>query len=270
MNDILSQIARNKRAEVDAIYATNGTAGFSNPFTDGLERLFPYYEKKSFAKAITAKADAGLPGIIAEFKRRSPSKGDIAPMADVTMQVVQYERGGAACCSVLTDTRYFGGSCYDLARARKAVSLPLLRKDFIVSELQIYETLLMGADAILLIASILDRYELRDFTELAHLKGLEVLFEIHHWDELDKMPADVDMVGVNNRRLASFETDVTHAGKMISYLPNDKILIAESGIRNAGDIKNLREAGFQGFLIGETFMRSPEPEALLKDFMANG
>lgn len=267
MKDILSQISANRIKEVEAKYG--------NPSG---EELLSFYKThlskepsiKSMKGSIMKLHAQGYPGIIAEFKRRSPSKADIAPAAAVEPIVMQYEKGGAAACSILTDTRYFGGSLNDLAVARNSCALPLLRKDFIVSEAQIYEAAFFKANAILLIASILDTLQLEEYTRLAHQLSLEVLYEIHSIDELEKMPGDVDMVGVNNRKLSTFETNVDHSYELIKYLPKDKVLIAESGILTPVDIKKLRLAGFHGFLIGEVLMRNADPVSMLKDFIQYG
>lgn len=207
-------------------------------------------------------------GIIAEFKRRSPSKGDIAPMADVARIVPQYVEAGAAACSILTDTRFFGGSNADLAVAQTlAHETPLLRKDFIVSSVQIEEARALGASAILLIAAILSAKELSEFNDRAHKYRMEALVEIHDLKELDKLSFTPDMLGVNNRNLSSFHTDVAHSFELVKSLPKDTLLVAESGIKTPDDLKRLRDAGFSGFLIGEAFMSSPNPGEILKQFI---
>lgn len=206
-------------------------------------------------------------GIIAEFKRRSPSKGEIHPLALPGEIVPAYEAAGAAACSVLTDTVYFGGSLNDLAVAREAASLPLLRKDFIVSEYQIDEARSYGADAILLIAAALTAKEIRRFTLHAHSLGLEVLFEIHNERELDKFCPEIDMVGVNNRDLATFVTDPALSLKAASALPSDTVKVAESGLTSIAEVEQLRQVGYSGFLIGETFMRHDHPGEALSAFL---
>lgn len=205
------------------------------------------------------------PGIIAEHKRRSPSKGEIAPMSDVAAVAASYARNGAAAMSVLTDTPYFGGSPADLAVARRtAPGLPILRKEFIVDEYQIYQSRIMGADAVLLIAAILDVAKLERFNEIAHSLGLETLVEVHTLEEISRVPEGADMVGVNNRDLTSFFTDISNCTCLVEALPEGAVKVAESGIRDAEDIARLKAAGFDGFLIGEALMSKPDPGAALR------
>lgn len=257
MNNILSSIVANKRREVDA-----------------LSRLVPADTLRRQALAVTrptlslSQALRNSPtGIIAECKRRSPSKGEIHPMADVATIVGGYRDNGAAACSILTDTPYFGGALSDLAVARTSVDLPLLRKDFIVSPYQLYQARLYGADAVLLIAAVLSRDEIAALTDEAHLLGLEALLELHSPDELSSYIPQVDIVGVNNRDLSSFVTSTDVAIRMAELLPDEALKIAESGIRSLADVERLRAAGYQGFLIGETFMKTADPGRALKDFI---
>lgn len=203
-------------------------------------------------------------GIIAEFKRHSPSKREIHTYADPSEIIPDYERAGATGCSVLTDTIFFGGSLSDLAAARNSCSLPLLRKDFIIDSRQIFEAFLFGADAILLIASALTKPEIRDLTRTAHRIGLEVLLEIHGENELEKIIPEVDIVGVNNRNLANFETGIEASARIAELLPKGMVRISESGISSADDIKKLRALGFNGFLIGEMFMKHKYPFVALE------
>ncbi|WP_289732982.1 indole-3-glycerol phosphate synthase TrpC [uncultured Duncaniella sp.] len=206
-------------------------------------------------------------GIIAEFKRRSPSKGEIHPLALVNEVIPAYQKAGASACSVLTDTVYFGGALTDLANARSVSDIPLLRKDFIVSRRQIAEARAYGADAILLIAAALGADEIEDFTHYAHSLELEVLFEIHNIAELDKYYPGVDMVGVNNRDLTTFVTDPMLSEKVAGALPADVVKIAESGLTSINEVEQLRASGFSGFLIGETFMRHDRPGDALRKFL---
>jgi indole-3-glycerol phosphate synthase len=207
-------------------------------------------------------------GIIAEFKRRSPSKGDIHPMADVETVVSGYERAGAACCSVLTDTRFFGGSLIDFGVARYAADLPLLRKDFIIDEYQIFQSRYNCADAILLIASALTASEISNFIRIAHDLNMETLLELHDEDDLDRFDSATDMVGINNRNLRDFVTDTEASCRLVEKLPANVVKISESGIKEPSQIKEMRQAGFNGFLIGETFMRNESPDKALADFIA--
>lgn len=220
-------------------------------------------ECRRFAKAL---ADSTT-GIISEFKRRSPSKGDIHPMADVSRIVPGYEANGATACSILTDTRFFGGAVTDFIVARALVRLPLLRKDFIIHKRQIAEAAAIGADAVLLIASILSPDEVYDFTEYAHSFGLDVLFEIHDIKELNRFNDQIDMVGVNNRNLRTFETDPELCGKVAAMLPETVVKVAESGLTGFDEVERLRQLGFRGFLIGETFMKHKDPAVALHNFI---
>lgn len=206
-------------------------------------------------------------GIIAEFKRRSPSKGEIHPKAMVCDIVPGYEQAGAAACSVLTDTPYFGGALADLAVASSLVTMPLLRKDFTISEYQIAQARIYGASAILLIAAVLTADEMQRFTDYAHSLGLEVLVEVHNAAELDKLPDGADMVGVNNRDLTTFRTDPALSLHIASILPDKVVKVAESGLTSMDEVRRLRDAGYRGFLIGETFMRHDNPADALKRFI---
>lgn len=257
MNDILSEIARNKRAEVRALY----------PDESQLQKFMVDCQlPQVFSMSSSLRTTPG--GIIAEFKRRSPSKRDISPMADVAEVIPAYVKSGAAACSVLTDTRFFGGSTADLAMARTmSAGVPLLRKDFIVAPPQIYEARLLGASAILLIAAILTSDEMARYNSLAHTLGMEALVEIHDFSELNKITFAPDMLGVNNRNLSSFHTDINHSLDLASRLPSDTLLIAESGIKTPDDLRRLRDAGFTGFLIGEAFMSTDNPGETLKKFI---
>lgn len=204
-------------------------------------------------------------GIIAEFKRKSPSKGIINARADVAQTTQGYTRAGAACLSVLTDDAFFGGSREDLQTARLAnPKTSILRKDFIVDPYQVIEAKALGADLILLIATCLSRKEVLTLSRLAHNLGMEVLLEVHNHDELDRTLTDtVDMVGVNNRNLATFATSVDTSLELIRHIPDTFVRVAESGLRDAATIMALRQAGYDAFLIGETFMKTPDPAATM-------
>lgn len=206
-------------------------------------------------------------GIIAEFKRKSPSKGIIN--ADVTIEEVTtgYFRSGASALSVLTDQTYFGGSEADLIRARELNSIPILRKDFILEEYQIIEARAMGADAILLIAAILSASRVRHLARFARSLEMQVLLEVHGRSELDRLCEYVDVVGVNNRDLNTFDVDMEVSMALVGDIPSDFVRISESGITSPLAVKKLRNAGFQGFLIGENFMRSPDPVVAFSDFV---
>ena len=211
-------------------------------------------------------------GIIAEFKRRSPSKGWMHPQADVSKIVPAYENGGASACSILTDSHYFGGCLSDLQQARRLVSMPLLRKDFIIDAYQIYQSRMLGADAILLIAACLTHGECQQLAETAHELQMEILLEIHSEEELDYLDCRPDMLGVNNRNLGTFTTDVHNALRLVDAMreavkDTQTVMIAESGIRDTTTVRQLREAGFRGFLIGETFMKTEDPGTTLTQFI---
>ena len=207
-------------------------------------------------------------GIIAEFKRKSPSKGIINDSANVGDVVVQYEMAGVAGSSVLTDNEYFGGSNEDLISARKKVAIPLLRKDFMVDDYQFFEAKSWGADVVLLIASILSPKEVLHFTKLAKSLSLEVLLELHDETELAHVNELVDMVGINNRNLKTFEVDIEQSIRMANKLGSQFVKIAESGISNIDTLKQFRESGFNGFLIGEQFMKTNNPGLACENFIA--
>jgi len=205
-------------------------------------------------------------GIIAEFKRKSPSKGiinDKAVVADVTKA---YALNGASGLSVLTDTAFFGGSAGDLEQAR-VNNIPILRKDFIVDEYQIVQSKAMGADVILLIAACLSPSRVKRFAAFAKRLGLETLLEIHNEAELDHICDDAGIIGVNNRDLKTFTVDVNISLQLINKIPTNKIVIAESGISDVETIVTLKQAGFKGFLIGETFMKEADPAIAFADFV---
>ncbi len=206
-------------------------------------------------------------GIIAEFKRRSPSKGWIAQEADPAVIVPGYERAGASGISVLTDQEFFGGTLDDLHAVRPLIQLPVLRKDFIVSPYQLFQAKLVGADVVLLIAAALTVEECKSFGKLAHQLQMEVLLEIHAEKELDYLHENVDLLGVNNRNLGTFHTDVENSFRLAQKLPKEYLWVSESGISQPETIRQLRKAGFSGFLMGERFMKTSSPEQALSDFL---
>ena len=199
-------------------------------------------------------------GIIAEHKRRSPSKQTINQNTNVAQVAQGYEKAGVCGMSILTDIKYFGGSLEDLILARSSVNLPLLRKEFIISEYQILEAKAYGADVILLIAAILTRNEIKSLSELAKNLGMDVLLEIHNREELEKsMMPSLDMLGVNNRDLKTFEVSLETSKELSKYIPEDFVKVSESGISSITAIKDLKTYGYQGFLIGENFMKTDDP-----------
>lgn len=206
-------------------------------------------------------------GIIAEFKRRSPSKGVINDQVDVATVTKGYALAGASCLSVLTDPVFFGGSSDDLQRAR-VNEIPILRKDFIIDEYQIIEAKAIGADVILLIAACLTPEEVQRLAEFARGLGLEVLLEIHNEDELEHICEVTEIVGVNNRDLKTFTVDIQRSIDLSKKIPEGKILVAESGISKIETILHMKDAGFTGFLIGENFMKEKDPGAAFGAFVA--
>jgi indole-3-glycerol phosphate synthase len=207
-------------------------------------------------------------GIIAEHKRRSPSKATINNSFSVEEIAKGYENAGASGISVLTDIQYFGGSLDDLLFARASVKIPLLRKEFIVDEYQLLEAKAFGSDAILLIAAVLSKAEIKQLSEFAQSLALEVLLEVHNQEELEKsiMPS-LDLIGVNNRNLKTFEVSLQNSIDLVNHIPNDFVKISESGITTIDDIKLLRSHDFQGFLIGENFMKTDNPGKSLEQFI---
>jgi indole-3-glycerol phosphate synthase len=208
-------------------------------------------------------------GIIAEFKRKSPSKGTINDQSSIEEVTTGYFRSGASGLSILTDTEFFGGSITDLKRARSLNQIPILRKDFIIDEYQIAESKAIGADVVLLIAAVLEKDRLKELAFYARKLQLEVLLEIHEASELDHLNEYVNIVGVNNRDLKTFKVDVERSIRLAYDIPNGFVKISESGIHSSLIIKTLRGCGYQGFLIGESFMRSPEPAKAFSDFVEN-
>lgn len=224
------------------------------------EWLWP--ARRSFSEAIVRESDTRGMAVISEIKRRSPSKGDLDLALDPATVALEYEAGGAACLSVLTDHEFFGGEPGDLRTAREACSLPVLRKDFTVSALDVCDAATMGADAVLLIVAALGDSELRSFLELADRFALAALVEVHDALELARaLHAGARLVGVNQRDLRTFEVDRHLALTLAGLIPADVVAIAESGIRDAEDIKALAGAGYQGVLVGETLVRAEDRRA---------
>ncbi len=266
MKDILSEIIANKRKEVD-------TQRERLPLVELEKRLstemvaVPFYSMKE-------ALESSKSGIIAEFKRRSPSKGWLFQTADpdkagrVVSEVTKaYESAGASALSVLTDEKYFGGTMADLREATGGVKIPVMRKEFIVDEYQLFEAKLAGASAVLLIAAAITRKECKRFTDLANQLELEVLLELHDEGEVDHIGPLNRLVGINNRNLGSFVTDLKKSFRMAELLPKEAVWISESGISDADIVKDLRQAGYKGFLIGEHFMKSGNPGQSLAEFI---
>lgn len=222
------------------------------------------HERKSSVRPFAAALRSNPPAIVAEMKKASPSRGVLQPDFHPAFIAHSYESGGAACLSVLTDKEFFQGSLHDLEAARAAVSLPVLRKDFTIDRLQIYEAAAHGADAILLIAAILEAAELRSFRELASSLGLASLVEVHTHDELaSAIDSGAEIIGVNNRDLTTFEVSLDTSIKLSYLMPSDVTRVSESGIFTHGDVALLQDAGFHAFLVGEALMKSRDPGASL-------
>lgn len=212
---------------------------------------------------------ASKSGIITEFKRKSPSKGIINDKVSPLEVVSEYEKFGASAVSILTDQDFFGGSFDDILSVRKSLNIPILRKDFMIDEYQFFEAKSMGADLILLIAACLSPNQVSEFTELAHLLNLEVLLEIHTEEELLHINNNIDFVGINNRNLKDFKVDLQHSVNLKNQLPFDILSIAESGIYSEQDFRFLKEKGFNGFLMGEYFMKNENPGNKFSEFISN-
>jgi indole-3-glycerol phosphate synthase len=256
---ILGEICKNKHLEVVQQKEAMPLSYMMN-FLDVTQ-----HQTISFKQALTNSTS----GIISEFKRRSPSKGWIHADADVKSIVVDYEQAGATAISILTDEKFFGGTFHDFHRARKRIKqIPLLRKDFIVDEYQIYQSKVMGADVILLIAACLTKEETFRFTEIAHELNMEVLLEIHNEEELAYIQPNIDVAGINNRDLKTFVTNIQHTIDLANKIPDNYVKISESGLSKPETVIQLRQAGFKGFLMGENFMKTADPGLALKDFIA--
>lgn len=225
-----------------------------------------FFERKNFSLKENIKTKSG---IIAEFKRQSPSKGIINDTVSPLEVVSAYENFGASGISVLTDKDFFGGSSEDILSVRNSINIPILRKDFMIDEYQFYEAKSMGADVILLIAACLSSQQVQEFTELSHELGLEVLLEIHTEEELKHFNHKIDLVGINNRNLKDFKVDLQHSVNLKNQLPKEVLSVAESGIYTAEDFKYLKEKGFDGFLMGEYFMKSENPGNTFAEFISN-
>jgi len=225
-----------------------------------------FFGRSTFSLKETIKTKSG---IIAEFKRQSPSKGIINDKVLPLEAVSQYEKFGASAVSILTDKDFFGGSFDDILSVRNHLNIPILRKDFMIDEYQFYEAKSIGADVILLIAACLSPTQVSEFTELAHSLNLEVLLEIHSEGELKHINNDVDFVGINNRNLKDFKVDLQHSVDLKNQLPKDILSVAESGIYNVEDFKFLKGKGFDGFLMGEYFMKNENPGEKFGEFVSN-
>jgi indole-3-glycerol phosphate synthase len=238
------------------------------------KRLFPvellersiYYKSECVSlKKYLVREDKN--GIIAEIKKRSPALGAINPYIKVEKLSIGYMQAGASALSVLTDKKFFGGSNADLTTARKYNFCPILRKDFVIDEYQLFEARSIGADAILLIAAILSKVEITRFTKLAHSLGMEVILELHSEEEIEKIYDTIDIIGVNNRNLETMKIDIATSKSMAKLIPPGLMKISESGIEDPNIVLELKQIGYNGFLIGSYFMKHPEPEKACAGFI---
>ena len=253
MSDILEKILTTKHAEI-----TDGLEAI--PMGEMRARAAATPPARDFIGAMRAKLGAGLPAVIAEIKKASPSKGVIRPDFKPDEIAVSYEAGGATCLSVLTDRDYFQGSTHFLMQARAACTLPVLRKDFIIDPYQVYESRAMGADCILLIVAALKLPVMQELEALAHELGMAVLVESHNAEELDAaLQLKTPLQGINNRDLRTFEVSLDTTLELLPKIGVDRIVITESGIVTPGDVARMRGRGVNSFLVGEAFMRAADP-----------
>lgn len=260
MADILEEIVAYKKNEVEQFKKE-----LHQIYLEGRVEILKNALIPSMKNALM-KSDTG---IIAEFKRKSPSKGWINEAATADKVPISYQENGAAAISILTDSHYFGGSnVYVRTAIASKVRIPILYKNFIIDEYQIYQAKICGASAILLIAACLTKEECRQFITKAHELELEVLLEMHNEEETEYAELEPDMYGINNRNLGTFETDVNNSFQLIERLPAEGVKVSESGISDPDTIRQLRACGYKGFLIGETFMKEADPGLALKNFIA--
>jgi indole-3-glycerol phosphate synthase len=256
----LDQIVATKKIEVEALKQRFSLAEAERTIGELPNCL-------GFAKTISAHRNREM-GLIAEVKKASPSKGLIRADFDPEKIAISYRNAGADCISVLTDEHYFQGSNAFLTNVRKQVDVPILRKDFTIDYRQIYEARMIGADAILLIAAILTTAEMREFLQISRTIGLDALVEVHDREELERvLELDADLIGINNRNLQTFVTDLKTTEQLIGMIPPGKTIVSESGIAQAAEIAYLREVGAHAVLVGETFMRKESIEQAVQELM---
>ena len=261
--DILKKIIKRKAEEVDARIQHISLEQM-------MTRAAEASEPRGFVRAIEAKLAAGLPAVIAEVKKASPSKGVIREHFDPAQIAASYEKGGAACLSVLTDIDFFQGADEYLQQARAACSLPVLRKEFIIDPYQVYEARAMGADCILLIAAVLSDAQMRELSHVAVKLGMDVLVEVHDAEELRRtLPLNLPLVGINNRNLRTFETSLDTTIELLGQIPAGRIVVTESGIHTQADVARMREHAVHTFLVGEAFMRAEEPGEKLAELFGS-
>ena len=257
MNDILKNILRDKKMEIGASQAKVP-----------ISRLFELAEKQESPVSLTDALDRETVAVVAELKKQSPTAGVIKENADIGGIAESYAENGAAAISVLTDFPYFGGTVQDLALVRKRVNLPLLRKDFILEPYQIVEARAFGADAVLLIAAALEQPQIVELIAAAAEVYMQPLVEVHTEREADRVLCEnVQLLGINNRNLNTFEVDLQTTERVMKIIPEEVKVISESGIKSPEDVENIGQWGVDAVLIGETFMRQPEPGIALKPFV---
>jgi len=267
VSDILERIITTKRAEV--AHGLNTMP--MNALRDQVESQCQdsFFKPRGFVAAIERKLANGKAGIIAEIKKASPSKGVLRADFEPALIAKSYEQHGAACLSVLTDVEYFQGSSAYLKAARAACALPVLRKDFMIDPYQVIEARAMGADAILLIAAALDLNHMRELEQCAHDLGMDVLVEVHNAEELTAaLQLKTPLLGINNRNLKTFEVTLDTTIDLLSSIGDDKIIVTESGILERADVLRMREHRVNAFLVGEVFMRVPDPGVALAELFA--
>ncbi len=251
--DILKKIVRRKAEEI-IVRREKLTL---NQQAERAEAMAPC---RGFVAAIDAKIRSGQPGVIAEIKKASPSKGVIREHFVPAEIAISYQQGGAACLSVLTDIDFFQGADAYLQEARNACTLPVIRKDFIIDPYQVYEARALGADCILLIAACLNDAQLKELNDLAHRLGMDVLIEVHDAEELERtLPLGNRLVGINNRNLRTFEVSLDTTLDLLQRISDDRIVVTESGIHSREDVRRMREHDVHAFLVGEAFMRAEDP-----------
>ena len=266
MSDILNKIVAVKHQEIERALQHRSLAVVR---AEAEARNRDLADVRDFVGAVRSKIAAGQAGVIAEVKKASPSKGVLREHFVPAEIAVSYARHGAACLSVLTDEQFFQGQASYLQQARAACNLPVLRKDFMVSDYQVYEARAMGADCILLIAACLDDAQMADLEACAHSLGMAVLVEVHDGVELDRgLRLKTPLVGINNRNLRTFEVTLDTTLGLLKNVPADRVLVTESGILGRADVHRMRQASVHAFLVGEAFMRAPDPGAALADLFA--
>ena len=253
MSDILEKILATKRSEIAAAMS-------ETPLVAMQARAQAMEPPRDFVAALRGKIAAGAAAVIAEIQKASPSSGVIRADFRPAEIAASYEQGGAACLSVLTDAQYFQGDPQYLQQARAACRLPVLRKDFMIDPYQVYEARAMGADCILLIVAALDLLRMRDLERIAHDLGMAVLVEVHDGDELElALQLDTPLLGINNRNLRTFDVTLDTTLGLLSRIPSQRMVVTESGIFTPQDVAHMRDNGVHAFLVGEAFMRAPEP-----------